>query len=57
MEWTVTGPFPVAGINPGGTVTATQLEGADINHLVDTGHLTSTARPVKADKATETPKE
>ena len=54
MEWTVTGPFVVAGVAPGGTVTAALLEGADINHLVAAGHLTPTARPVKADKATDT---
>lgn len=54
MEWIVTGPFKVAGVTPGGLVTATMLEGTDIDHLVDAGHLTSTARPVKADKATDT---
>lgn len=52
MEWTVTGPFKIAGVPPGGIVTDQQLEGTDISHLVDTGHLTPTARPAKADKAT-----
>ena len=52
MEWTVTGPFVVAGIAPGGTVTASMLEGTNVDHLVAAGHLTPTARPVKADKAT-----
>lgn len=57
MEWIVTGPWLVAGIPPGGKVTAEQLEGVDIDHLVGAGHLTPTARPAKADKATTDPKE
>lgn len=56
MEWTVTGPFQVAGVAPGGIVTVEQLEGTNVDHLVAVGHLTPTARPAKADKATD-PKE
>lgn len=56
MEWTVTGPWTVAGVAPGGIVTDKQLEGTNVDHLVAVGHLTSTARPAKADKATD-PKE
>lgn len=54
MDYIVTGPFRVAGVEPGGTVTNEQLEGADINHLVDAGHLVPN-RPVKAEQATTNP--
>lgn len=57
MEWIVTGPWLVAGVAPGDVVTAAQLDGADIDHLVVAGHLTPTARPPKADKATTPDKE
>jgi len=54
MDYVVTGPFRVAGVEPGGLVTAAQLEGADIDHLVGAGHLAPN-RPVKAEQATTNP--
>lgn len=54
MDFVVTGPFRVAGVEPGGIVTAAELEGANIDHLVAAGHLVPN-RPAKAEQATTTP--
>lgn len=49
-SYTVTGPFMVAGVHPGETVTAEQLaaERADVGQLVEAGHITAVATETKA---------
>lgn len=38
-KYEITGTHKVCGHNPGEKVTADQLNGADIQHLIDGGHL------------------
>ena len=35
----IVGPLPVAGKQPGETVTTDDLDGCDVNHLVEAGHI------------------
>ena len=37
----IVGPRPVAGVAPGGTVTDDDLEGSNIEALIEAGHLAS----------------
>jgi hypothetical protein len=39
IKYEITGTHKVCGHNPGDKVTADQLAGADIQHLIDGGHL------------------
>jgi hypothetical protein len=49
-SYTVTGPFVVAGVHPGETVTAEQLaaERADVGQLIEAGHIAEVAVEAKA---------
>ena len=53
MTYTVTGPFPVVGQDAGSTLTDEQLDGLDIDWLVESGHLTATTEAVQADPTKE----
>jgi acetamidase/formamidase len=48
-NYTVTGPFAVAGVHPGDTVTAEQLaaERADVDQLIEAGHIAEGKAPAK----------
>lgn len=51
--WKIVGPLRVAGHEPGETVTIDDLDGCDVNHLVEAGHLVPTKSTTKAAPATE----
>ena len=53
MTYTVTGPFTVAGQEPGSTLTDEQLAGLDIDWLVESGHIIATTEADKADTTKE----
>jgi acetamidase/formamidase len=48
-SYTVTGPFIVAGVHPGDTVTAERLaaERADVGQLIEAGHIAEVASEAK----------
>lgn len=53
MTYTITGPFPVLGQEPGTTLTDEQLDGFDVDWLIESGHIvaTSEAAPANTNKA------
>ena len=53
MTYTVTGPFPVVGQDAGSTLTDEQLDGLDIDWLVESGHIIATTEADKADTTKE----
>lgn len=57
MPYLVAGPFPVAGVSPGGEVTDALLGDADVAHLVSVGHLVAVAPPTPTKAEQAIPKE
>ena len=53
MSYIVTGPFPVLGQPEGSTLTDEQLDGFDIDWLVESGHLIATTEAKSADTTKE----
>ena len=50
----IVGPLPVAGKQPGETVTTDDLTGCDVEHLIGAGHLAPTSKSTtKAAQATD----
>lgn len=40
----IVGQLPVVGKQPGETVTLDDLDGCDVNHLIEAGHLAPTSK-------------
>jgi|GEM_PF-1734371 hypothetical protein len=49
----IVGPLRVAGHEPGEVVTTDDLDGCDVNHLLEAGHLAPSKTPTKAAPARE----
>ena len=43
-NYKIVGPLPVAGKQPGETVTTDDLDGCDVEHLIGAGHLAPTSK-------------
>ena len=58
-KFKVVGPHKVAGVMPGGTLDDDDLQGANVAHLVSSGHIAPVKAvkpaPTKAVEAEETP--
>lgn len=47
-SYKIIGPLPVAGHEPGETVTTDDLTGCDVDHLIEAGHIATSKTPTKA---------
>jgi hypothetical protein len=53
VTYTITGPFPVLGQEPGTTLTDEQLDGFDVDWLIESGHIIATTEAAPADTTKE----
>jgi hypothetical protein len=53
----IVGPLPVAGKQPGEDVTTDDLEGCDVVHLVEAGHIAPTGKSTNKAAQATSPKE
>ena len=53
MTYTITGPFPVLGQEPGTTLTDEQLVDFDVDWLIESGHIIATTEAAPADTTKE----
>jgi len=53
----IVGPLPVAGKQPGESVTTDDLDGCDVQHLIEAGHIAPTSKSTTKAAQAESPKE
>lgn len=53
----IVGPLPVAGKQPGENVTTNDLDGCDVQHLIEAGHIAPTSKSTTKAAQAESPKE
>ena len=53
----IVGPLPVAGKQPGENVTTDDLDGCDVQHLIEAGHIAPTGKSTTKAAPADNPKE